>query len=231
MKINKNTIILLLSVLLIVNVVLKCQGKKIQENLQHINEAINDSLQVWKDNYSLIHAKIQIIQSEKNKTFLELETKNTEIIELQNEVVKFKDRLKKNGSVTVLNTETRFDTIYKTLRVPSENKNGDFLGQISNSFIQSDFGVKSDSIFFSLMVKNKYTIVLGEDKVGLFKKKPYVEVVNHNPYTDTKSVRTYQKVRKDKNWSLGPQITVGLTPDLKIQPCLGVGIQYSIFKF
>lgn len=199
---------------------------------ENLIEALNDTIETWRDKDSLSHSKIQIIETNSANSFLELESKDQQIIELQNEVKKYKSWLSNQGSVTIFKNITKFDTVYKTSIIPSEFNDSTFLAEISNEWIQTKFGYKNDSTFYNLMVYNKYSVVLGEDKEGLFKKsKSFVEITNHNPYSETTSLRTYQVTQKKKHFSIGPQLGLGITSDVQFNFYVGVGIQYSLIKF
>ena len=51
--------------------------------------SLNDTLKTWKDKDSLSHAKIQIIETERTKDFLSLQSKDEEIIKLQKTVKQY----------------------------------------------------------------------------------------------------------------------------------------------
>jgi len=172
----------------------------------------------------------QIIETSNIKDFLKLKLQDQEIIELQEEVKKYKSWLSNQGSVTIFKTITKYDTLYKM--IPSELTDSTFLAEISNEWIHTKFGYRSDTTFYNLMVYNKYSVVLGEDKEGFFKKsKSFVEITNLNPYSETTSLRTYQVTQKKKHFSIGPQLGAGITSDLQFNFYIGIGIQYSLIKF
>ena len=202
---------------------------KSSEN-EELIEALNDTMETWRDENNLSHSKIQIIETSNIKDFLKLKLQDQEIIELQEEVKKYKSWLSNQGSVTIFKTITKYDTLYKM--IPSELTDSTFLAEISNEWIHTKFGYRSDTTFYNLMVYNKYSVVLGEDKEGFFKKsKSFVEITNLNPYSETTSLRTYQVTQKKKHFSIGPQLGAGITSDLQFNFYIGIGIQYSLIKF
>jgi len=84
----------------------------------------------------------------------------------------------------------------------------------------------------NLKVKNRYDIVIGFEKTKMFKpKKPYVIVTNHNPYSMTKDLRTYQvKGYEPKRFGIGLNAGYGIGLDLKPQPYIGVGLNFNIIE-
>lgn len=225
-------IVLVVLLILLVASVQTCRVhyKKSSEN-ENLIESLNDTIKIWRDKDGLSHSKIQIIETTNANSFLKLKIKDKEIIELQEQVKKYKDWLKNQGSITIFTSTTQFDTIYESKIIPSEINDSSFLAEINNEWIQTKFGYRNDSTFYNLKVYNKYSIVLGEEKDGLFKRKSYVEITNYNPYSETTSLRTYQVSQNKKSFSFGPQIGVGFNSDFKLEPYLGIGIQYSLIKF
>lgn len=197
------------------------------ENKQYYNnyiDSINDSVLIWKDKYNKEHAKISIIETNSVKQFLQLNSKDSIIKELQSLVNSYKSKGLQNA--TIIKTETSIDTIlinkkdsifYHT----DVNLNGWIYGYI-NTFV--------DSTQINLKVKNDYSIVQGIDRSG-FKRKPYVEIINHNPYSETKVLRTYQIKSNEKRFSIGPQIGYGLVINNKPSFYVGIGLQYNLISF
>jgi hypothetical protein len=220
-------------IVLLIFSVLTCTNysSKSSEN-EELIEALNDTMETWRDKNNSSHSKIQIIETTNPKDFLKLKLQDQEIIELQKEVEKYKSWLSNQGSVTIFKNITKFDTIYQTKLIPSEFNDSTFIAEIHNEWIQTKFGYRNVSTFYNLMVYNKYSVVLGEDKEGFFKKsKSFVEITNHNPYSETTSLRTYQVTQKKKHFSIGPQLGLGITSDVQFNFYVGVGIQYSLIKF
>ena len=235
MKINYLTIILgIVVVLLVANTLKGCQDAK---ELKILNEALDAKLITWKDKEGLNNAKITAFEARDADTFLDLQTKDSLILELQDEVKKAKRQIKKGGSVTILEGETKFDTIF----TPSNGKiythlfNEYITGNVSNEWIDSDFGFKLDSIDnktfkidstkFNLKVRNKYIVTLGKENG-----KAFAMVKNLNPYTSTTALRAFET-----SFPKPPKITIGgffgpgvlLAKDPKLGLVLGAGINYK----
>lgn len=191
---KKNILIVLLCILTVVFFISsEYTYYKLKENTE-LNSALNDTIKIWKDKDGLNHAKISVLQTKSSQDFIDLQSKDKTIQELQAIVKENKKRLGKKGSVTIIKGDTKYDTVYKTkdsIRIVLGDKT--ISDSIHNDWITSTFGFTSDSTFFTLQVRNDYSIIIGEDPQGLFKKKkPFAEVVSHNPYSEIDTLRTYQ---------------------------------------
>lgn len=200
--------------------------------------SLNDTLKTWKDKDSLSHTKIQIIETERTKDFLSLQSKDEEIIKLQKTVKQYEKQIKNQGSVTNFTSETKIIT-KDSLVTDSVCGKCSFYFSNSNPWYSVDASVSPTetpnqlSLSLDLKVKNEYSVIVGEEKQGLFKKpKPFVEVLNHNPYSETESLRTYQVSNnvRVKRFGIGPNISVGFN-DKGFSWFIGIGLQYNLIRF
>lgn len=208
---------------------------KEQENLQ---EALNAQLETWKDKDSLNHAKIQVLETRNTRDFLALKTNDSLVMELQKTVKDFGKYLKKQGSATIVEASTDFST-------SSETEIGidptDSLYPTYKSYFNLDgwvigesFATK-DSTTLSMSINNKYSVIIGREGQTLFKPgKPFVEVINENPYTQVKQMRTYQvSLPEVSRWGIGPVGAYGFSmgKTAQVAPFIGIGVQYSVIRF
>ena len=200
--------------------------------------SLNDTLKTWKNKDSLSHAKIQIIETERTKDFLSLQSKDEEIIKLQKIVKQYEKQIKNQGSVTNFTSETKIFT-KDSLVTDSVCGKCSFYFSNSNPWFSVDASIYPTktpnqlSLSLDLKVKNEYSVIVGEEKQGLFKKpKPFVEVLNHNPYSETKSLRTYQVSNnvRVKRFGIGPNFSGGFN-DTGFSWYIGFGLQYNLIKF
>ena len=200
--------------------------------------SLNDTLKTWKDKDSLSHTKIQIIETERTKDFLSLQSKDEEIIKLQKTVKQYEKQIKNQGSVTNFASETKIIT-KDSLVTDSVCGKCSFYFSNSDSWFSVDASIYPTetpnqlSLSLDLKVKNEYSVIIGEEKQGLFKKpKPFVEVLNHNPYSETKSLKTYQVSNnvRVKRFGIGPNISVGFN-DKGFSWFIGFGLQYNLIRF
>lgn len=235
-KIIGSIIILILLIILILSIK---QNKDKALELENLSNSLNDTLKIWKDKDSINYAKISLLETSKVNDFIKLQTKDKEIKELQKEVNNYKNKLGSSGSVTkfrtITNVELREVTKIDTLRIVNGlDKFPEYSSEINkDGWIVGVIVANSDSIKADLKVKNDYSVIIGEERQGLFKpKKPFVEVKNNNPYSETESLRTYRvfdKTKKSK-FGLGPYIGIGLDRDFKFIPNIGIGINYTLIK-
>ena len=241
MKISKTLVYIIIAVILLLLfegvVVYRFSNKSKAEDKSLIG-SLNAELTTWKDKDSLSHVKIQIIETEKTKDFLSLQSKDKEIIKLQKTVKQYEKQIKNQGSVTNFTSETKITT-KDSLVTDSVCGKCSFYFSNSNPWFSVDASIYPTetpnqlSLSLDLKVKNEYSVIVGEEKQGLFKKpKPFVEVLNHNPYSETESLRTYQvSTPKLKRWGVGPQRGFGLNSNFTTGAYVGIGLHYSFFNF
>jgi len=198
----------------------------------------NSEIKKWKDKDSVNHTKTKIIESQKIKYFLELKSKDSMITKLQKVVKNYKNKISKKGNVTLFSSNSKInnksktnitikDTIIKndTVYLYPEYKS-DF--NLKNWVIGNTISNK-DTTEINLKIKNEYSVIIGNERKNIFSKnKPFVEIINYNPYTDIKNVKTYKvSTPRTKRIGIGPYVGIGLDGKYSI----GIGVQYNIIKF
>lgn len=183
-------------------------------------ESLTDSIQYYKDNYNVLHSKISIIEAD---NFTKINSKDKDIQELQ-ELVK---RYKNVQAATVIKTETKIvekivnkpilDTISKEIAYYSKF---DLQG-----FVWGEIIAKKDSTDLILNVRNDFNIVSHYDKGKLI-----LDVSDKNPYSVTKSQRSYINLPKQKKWGLGISAGYGANKN-GLNPYIGLGINYNLLSF
>jgi hypothetical protein len=234
--------ILLVSVLFLAISLLdfKCQRAKSDKSDVKLVQALADSLVFYKRADSTGKASIAVIQMDRAKDFIELQIKDREIQELQKTVKEYKGKLKAGSSVTNALIETvaelrnRPTTIFKagdtTIIDSIAYVYPTYTSSIENEWITLKDTISRDTAIHYLKVKNKFSVIVGYDK-----KKPFVDLITQNPYTETKSLRTYQvSLPKQKRWGIG--LSAGVTAtfnNLQVRPApyVGVGINYNLIRF
>lgn len=94
-----------------------------------------------------------------------------------------------------------------------------------------------DSTRLKLEIINKYDLIIGEEPIpgtgflGINRKtRPFSEVTNLNPYSQTKTIRTYSvKQLPAAKKRIGLGIQVGYDP-IRKQSYIGAGVQYNILN-
>lgn len=242
MKIRMEWGVIIVLLLILFFSIKGCNNHRAKEQEQtELVKALNDTLKVWKDKDSLSHAKIQVLETSNPKDFINLKSNDKEVQDLQKLVKTYQDKLKKKGSATIFETTTeigtqiptKVDTIYvpkNGLEIKKPVYNSSFnLG----NWVIGNTKATEDSTSINLKVKNEYSVIIGEESQGWFKpRKPFVEVINKNPYSETTSLRTYQVQQpKVKRFGIGPVLGYGITSDFKSDIFIGVGLQYNLIRF
>ena len=185
-------------------------------------ESLNDSISYYKDRNGILHSKISVMETERMKDFTKLNLTNKELKELQELVKKYKNV----KSATIIKTETKviekivnktiLDTISNT---PIYESNFNLKG-----YIWGDIVAKKDTTDIKISVKNDFSIVTYREKGKLI-----LDVSDKNPYSITKSQRSYINIPKQKRWGIGINAGYGIS-NSGLSPYIGLGINYSILN-
>lgn len=214
--------------------------KKVDTEQQSINliNAMGDTIRIQRLKDSSERASITVLQLSNTKAFQEIFFRDSQVVALQVLANEYKDKLEVGSSVTIGKTTTvyrdtgstvviypipsDYDTIpYKQLIYPIYQRSN------SNQWIAYNIRASKDTTILGLSVVNKYAVILGYNK-----KKPFVDVINYNPYSSTRILRSYQVlVPKEKRFGIGFSSGIGIGQGLKLSPYIGIGIQYSVIKF
>lgn len=235
---TREYLILLVACVLTVLIVMKqCKKDDTIVQTNTLYEHANDSVSYYKDKYNNQVASTYLLQGTNTALLLNLKTTNETVKWLQQEVRDNKDKVKDGGTIGVIGTSTNFTATTSTTVLPLSNgeTNPTYITQQTDStWIVYKIIAKKDSTKFNLKVKNKYTVVFGEEKIKgkLFKKQPVALVTNKNPYTQVTEMKVFEvtnKVRKRISLSVGAGYCVPLFT-FKPQPYIGVGVHYNIIN-
>ena len=241
-KIKIEWIVIIILITIIIFSIRSCNNYK-TKNTENSNlvSSLNDTIKTWKDRNNLSHSKIEVIETSNPKDFIELKSKDEEVQKLQQLVKTYKNKLSKQGSATIFETTTEIKDIVPTkvdsivypkdgliVKKPVYNSSFNLGGWVVGTTKATE-----DSTQINLKVRNEYSVIIGEESQGWFRpKKPFVEIINQNPYSETKSLRTYQvQTPKQKLFGIGPIVGYGVSTDFKFQPFIGIGVQYNLIRF
>lgn len=232
-------ILLVVCVLTVAIILQKCDKKSEDGQVLTLYEHADDSLKYYKNKYGESTASMSLLQGTNANQLLQLKTNNETVKWLQQELGKYKDNVNGGGTIGVIGTVTNFSSTTTTSVTNHPVNNGYSLPTYEteskdSTWIKYKIVANSDSTHLDLKVKNKYTIVVGEEKVKgkLFKKQPVAFVTNKNPYTQITEMKVYEVTNKvRKRISLG--VSAGYCVPLfsfKPQPYIGVGVSYNIIN-
>ena len=236
---NKESIKLLpLYILLALTIWVQISKMIEKRKAETLISALQSDLVISHTTDSLQKAKIQVIETERAKDFVKLKVKDQTIKELQDVVKEYKDIY----SAAIIKNQTLVKAIAKTQIVFKDTvKQGDTIYVYPeyrstfnlDNWVYGNTKANRATTEVDLKIRNEYAVVIRQEKKGLFSKPiTYAEVINRNPYTETTDMRVYQVTTpKPKQFGVGPVIGIGYTTSNKIEPYIGVGLQWSLFRF
>lgn len=195
------------------------------------NVNLEDSITYYRDKYNNLYSKTSVIETDNEKLFLQIKSKDSTILRLQNLVSKYKKEINKGGSITIIKDsiyiyKEKDITLSKDTIVFSQSV---LLDSIKDKWIDATFGFNMGKSLFRASVVNDYEIIIGKDSKT---KKSFVEVKNNNPYAKVNTLKTYRKILpNDKKFGLGFYVGCGLNSDIKIRPSIGISLNYNIIEF
>ena len=183
-------------------------------------ESLTDSIQYYKDSYNVLHSKISIIEAD---NFTKINSKDKDIQELQELVKKYKNV----QAATVLKTETK--VVEKIVNKPildTISKETAYYSKFDlEGFVWGEIIAKKDSTDLILNIRNDFNIVSHYEKGKLV-----LDVSDNNPYSITKSQRSYINLPKQKKWGLGISVGYGANKN-GLSPYIGLGVNYNLLSF
>ena len=103
---------------------------------QNLITAAQDSLIVWKSKEGKNLAKISVLETQNSKSLEKLESQDTTINQLKSLVKKNKKRLKKQGSASIIKSETDISSTTTTeVETGTDLKFPIYKGQIQKSLV------------------------------------------------------------------------------------------------
>jgi hypothetical protein len=216
------------------------RGERIKV-IETLNTSLNDTVTFWRTKEGLSKARITVLESYNTSDFIELTTKDTTVKKLQKLVEKNKKYINKQGSITIIESETTIDTTTPTVVDNNTKKDSTGNSPVYRSKINLGKWVtgiivaSKDSTTTKLSIKNEMDLVIGREKtgfLGLGKGKTFVEATLHNPYSEVKVLRTYQtQLPKTKKIHVGPTLMYGIGQNFSPGVYVGVGVTWGIINF
>jgi len=249
-KLKKSLTLILIIVLLMLGTIFYLYTNNLKSQLKeqtNLVSSLNDTIKIWKDKDGLSHTKIEVIKTQSTKDFISLKSKDKEIIALQEVVKKYKKQLSKPGnSATNFSSTTTIsnsfgikkDTIEikvvgnDTIKLQKYEYDISLKDKKGIEWVTGNAIVTKDSLYLEQKIINDYTVIIGEESQGWFKpKKPFVEVTNLNPFSETTKLKTYQVETKPiKKIGIGPGVYYGIGNSFQSQVFIGIGIQYNFIR-
>lgn len=214
-------IVVIIDLILLLSLMLKeCTYKQREIDTRKLIAQLNDSLVSYRDKEGKMISKISSIEVDNMSFFKQLQVKDKTIKELQN--------LVKKGTLTasIVKTETKIDTVIKTKVVKYGEEDIMFETDFNlKDWVWGTISMDKDTTAMALFIRNQYDITLSKEKDGT-----YVNVINHNPFSVTKEIRSVYKLPKPKKFGVGISAGYGVTAQ-GLSPYIGVGINYNLINF
>jgi hypothetical protein len=216
------------------------KGAKISQ-INGLNSSLSDTATFWKTKEGFHKARITVLEANTARDFINLSTKDTTIIKLQKLVNNNKQFIKKQGSITVIESETKIKTsvaniVDNNTKVYPDGKSPIYTSQIKlGKWVTGSTIATRDSTIIDISFREEMDFVIGRKKtgfLGLGKGQPFVEATLHNPYSEIKVIRSYQpKAPANKKYHIGPTLVYGIGQNLQPGVYIGIGFTWGIINF
>lgn len=200
-------------------------------------EASASELQVWKNKDGENLAKIQVLETTNEKTFLAFKNQDSTIQELQ-KLVKENRSLFNNskGTAGIIKSETNIKASGETIvSKDSTTQNPIYSSFMKNKWYSINTIASQDTTKVSLSTFHNLSLVMGSESQGLFKKKKtFATAKDSNPYSNIKDMRIYNITEDTKHFVIGPYIGGGLNlinNEVKTGWQVGFGVTYKLLEF
>jgi hypothetical protein len=229
------SLILIFALLFLLKMYFEERGSRIEQ--QTLIEASADELKTWKNKNGENLAKIQVLETRNEKTFLGFKTKDSTIQELQ-ALVKRNRKLFKNdkGSASIIKSETNIDETRATVvSKDSVSEAPIYKSQTKNYWYSVDVIAKEDSTNVKLKTFHSISLVMGSEGQGFLKKrKTFATAKDNNPFSDIKDMRIYNITENKKSFAVGPYAGLGISGSKGVVRTgwqVGFGVTYKLFEF
>lgn len=199
-------------------------------------EASTTELKTWKNKDGENLAKIQVLETRNEKTFLAFKSQDSTIQELQYLVRQNRKLFKDSkGAAGIIKSETVIDTTTATVVSQDDQNNPIYSANINNKWYKAETTSSKDSTQIKLQTFHTMSLVMGSESQGLLKKrKSFATAKDDNPYSNIKDMRIYNVTEDKKHFIVGPYIGAGATlidNEVKTGWQIGFGLTYKLLEF
>jgi hypothetical protein len=230
-KMTKILSIFSICVSLILAILLWFSGKRIEglKQTEQLYIVAQDTIKQVTNRDKTHTATILVLQSENDHLFTNLKSDDATIIELQKLIKNYEKKTGDLNTAILVVTETSLhirDSLKSVIVGYSHLPNHPDINYpiykrtFEDSWFKGDILMGIDTLNMTFMSRNKYSILIGEKKISLFKKQLFADVTNDNPATEVKTMRVYQET-PIKTDIMKPTIIGGI---------IGIITGYLLFK-
>ena len=217
--------------------------------LQNLYISANDTLVITRNELGQEISRTSVLEAESGKLILKLQTKDKDIIHLQDIIrreqsinielhnaillingiiANYKDSLDN----TISGYQSIIDSLGNVIQYPIYNRKLDMF----NDWIIGDIEMGYSVFDINLKTKSAYEIVTGRERKNIFSKyKSYAQVTNLNPYDHTETLKVFSKTEvKPNRFNISVFVGYGFgvkSSVLIVTPILGVGLGYKLISF
>ena len=224
-------IVLVLLLVLAVNRFLN-MSNKVEENTE-LQNSLRDSLSFYKNEKGELVGRISTLRASNASTFLDLSTKDEQVVKLQNLVSRYEKELSEQGSAGIITIEGETTIVKETV---VDTVNGTYSADFNkNNWIWGKVVASKDSIRIDLNSREEVSFVIGRERsgfLGLGKPEFFSDVTLGNPYNEVTSFRTYDTSVPITRWHLTAGISAIYdfnTQNIVVGP--GVTLGFTIFRW
>ncbi len=200
-----------------------------QKEAVHLYEAAQDTLSIMEDANGRQTARINSFKVENENAFLEMQSKDSNILWLQQSVKKYKGKL---AAMAVISTSTHETGSTKTIVAHDSNEcNPTYKTEWHEEWSEGTIIATSESIERNIKFKSDFEVIIGKSSNKIFQKRELnLEIRNLNPNTTTTAARSVLIKQEQKRINFG--LNAGYGVDLlTFKPVLYLGFGASITVF
>jgi hypothetical protein len=222
-------IILLMAVIIIVLSMITLRSCRTAKETAQLYKSAQDTLSVMKDENGRQTARINSFQAETESAFLEMKSKDSNIVWLQTAVKKYKGKV---SAMAVVSTSTNDAGSTTTIIVHDSNEcNPTYKTEWHEEWSEGIIVATSETIERNIKFKSDFEVVIGKSSNKIFQKRELnLEIRNLNPNTTTTAARSVLIKQEQKRINFG--LNAGYGVDLlTFKPVLylGVGASFTVF--
>ena len=232
----KSTERIILYALVVILLFLRLHACDKASTLQDLQTALNDTISQYRNKQGQRVTLISVLQTEREKDFLNIRSKDSTINKLQKAVKDYKGKLQ---SATVASIETAENGSTQTI-IKHDTVFIDGVPEVKPVYATSwkerwsegSIEAHHDSIYREIKIKNEFTFTHGT-KRNLFKKDVLkVEMTNLNPNTVTTELRSYSVKVPKKRFNVGLGVSYGYSISTwKPDAVVGLNASFILFGF
>lgn len=204
-------------------------------------KALNDDFTTSINKYNQEVAKRKSLEFTNSKQLLEIETKDSLINLIKDEVKRLGNKVNDlNASVTALSVSTSFNGSSNEVVIVRDTIHDRdlYYSDINNlgGWIEGFHMLGKDTSYIDIEVKNDFLVSLYYERDKGIKnilkpKYPVVELTNKNPYTNTKDLRVVNiNDRRKTGTSIGLGVGYGITDNFQLKPFIGISLHKTIIE-